>query len=185
MRMLSLLLTEQKNSLAKEYRLRFINIILVFIICAVVVWGGLMLPSYFAISVEKRSLANRAEQAVNIQLLEDKEVLEESSKILMEQLEVFAIDTHEVPTDIVAAITKHQSAAIAVESIELLDLGTAEEMITVRGSSRTREGLRAFTDALSAGGFFENVSLPLSNFVKETDIPFTLELHIISHSHDA
>lgn len=181
--MLSLLLKEQKHDLKKEYRFRFVNVFLGFILVSTIVWTISLIPSYVFVSAEKDTLADRASVVSNSQLLEDKQMLTELSQELDRRLQIFDIDSAKKPTDIIGVITASQSNNISINSIEINSLGADEEGVLVRGIANDRESLSQFTKNLSVTGFFEPVELPLSNFVKEAQIPFNINL-MIAYSDD-
>jgi uncharacterized protein (UPF0210 family) len=53
---------------------------------------------------------------------------------------------------------------------------TAGKKISIYGTASSRERLLLFRQALEDNPFFQNVNLPISNFVKGADISFSLTL---------
>ena len=56
------------------------------------------------------------------------------------------------------------------------DESTGAKLVTISGIAPSREELLSFRQALEENSSFKNIDLPVSNFVKETNIQFTLTL---------
>lgn len=178
--MLTLLLETQKKDLKKEYMLRLFIVLLCSGILISVIWIFALLPSYILSNTESQVLSERAQVALASELAEDKRSLFNQSVKFNNKLALFkTIESYYQPTDIIYAITQDQAIGISLSNIDLSDMETETPLVGITGVASTREGLKEFTKMLSEQEMFEPFELPLSSFVKEKDIPFTINLKLI------
>lgn len=182
--MLSLLLTKQKKDLKKEYTLRFVNVLLTFILISSVAWIIFLFPSYIIVYSELGELEKQSQEADSVGLAEHKSELEEKVKGLNQILTLFDMEDKVLSTEIIREITNAQTTGVSINVFNLGGLGTEREIINIQGSAANREALKSFSIALSNSKLFEEVELPLSSFVKESDIPFSISLYIQEEDND-
>lgn len=177
--MLSLLLQTQKKELKKEYSLRLFTIFTLCILFITIVWIIAIFPSYVLLSSEKEILSERAGIALASEIAEDKRLLLNRFEELDNKMKLFSfVDGYYQPTDIINAITYDQSSAISLFSINLGGLKTEDPSVSINGIATTRESLQEFIAILNSQSIFEKFELPLSDFVKDKDIPFNISLKL-------
>lgn len=62
--------------------------------------------------------------------------------------------------------------------IKFTSLSVSENKISLSGLTASREALLAFKDSLSQSPYFDKINMPLSNFLKQTDINFSVSFEI-------
>ena len=72
---------------------------------------------------------------------------------------------------ILDAIVEHGVAGIAVETITVTETGA----ISITGRAATRKALIDFEEKFKASEYMENISSPLSNIIRESNISFTMQ----------
>lgn len=79
-------------------------------------------------------------------------------------------------SDIALALRKREETpGVRILGVSYEKRGT-EEMISLNGEADSRSSLRAFQKALEGEYRFGKISIPVSNFVKERNIPFTITI---------
>ena len=138
-----------------------------------------LFPSYF-ISKIKVDLINTKLQAQSnevapvpdkqtVQIIDD---LDKKLKIVENaQTKTF------LPTEmVIKAVIANKMPEIKIDQIDYEDNADGGKKITIGGTAPSREMLLLFRQALEDDKEFKNVDLPISNFVKGSDIKFSLTL---------
>lgn len=177
--MINLLSNEARKKVRALYRLRLLAVVLVvfFYVCLVSI--GLLVPSFLLMqgksvslseslnAAQNRPISREADEAVNNVLALNKLINKLSSvpklPLMGETLDKLFEDKIE---------------GISFESIDY----TNQKVITIAGRASTREILLAFTRKLNQDSYFSNVSSPISNLIKSTDINFQITLEHNSSS---
>lgn len=79
-------------------------------------------------------------------------------------------------SEIIERIIKVKSGEISIESFAF-NLGRLE----IKGSSASRSGLINFVDNLKKQDIFSSIESPLSNFLKEKDIDFSINIKLAGY----
>lgn len=176
--MLNLLPKEQKNVLRKEYTNRLVVVWLGAIIAVLVISLVLLAPSYFLTKVRANEATAELENA--------KQIL--AAKLPPSDV-VSAVQSAVRSADALRPLTKPQSvfelikifeikpAGVTLSSIsfdEATDLGPAK--MIVQGRAADREKLTMFSRSLESRVEFASVDVPVSNFVREKDIYFSMTI---------
>jgi len=178
--MLNVLPQQQKNILRKEYSMRRMAAILGLIVCALLISLVLLTPSYFSFHIrsgQARTELEQTKQALDTDL----------------QSDAFTADLNEAirhVADLRPLVEPHsaynlvrifESKPSSIKIFEISFRGATDERsaeISVRGKATDRESLKAFGRSLEGRVEFESVDLPVSNFVKESDIDFLMSVKI-------
>ena len=138
-----------------------------------------ILPSYFITSVEGRSaqakLKLQEEKSVSLSdqnALETVEDLKRKLKLIRNAEKNKFIFSEKVINEIVL----EKVSNIKITEILYENKGESGGMIKVAGSASSREALISFRHALEDNSNFSKVDLPVSNFIKGSNIKFYLSL---------
>lgn len=177
--MLNLLPLQEKKKTLTEYRLRFFAFA-VFTLGALIVANlALLTPSYLLAvskydSISADLAARQAKQGIGGQA----KTIDGQVRAVNKKIALFSSDgsTKRVsPADVNAKIIEIKSAAIKIQSFSY-DASGPQERIVVSGLADDRDSLAAFVDALKKEGTFSSVDLPVSSYVKSTNIDFSIAL---------
>ncbi len=179
---MNLLLEQDKQDIKKGLKNRFIIVLLGAISCAFIIGIITLLPAYF-ISEAKLSTNNNGN---NIE--QDKEIIsadksleipkEISSKMDLINSSINRKSTSEYIKDITALLPDN----LSVDSIVFLDEQSFQDLrglqIDVSGVALNREVLLKFINSLKESGDFYSVFVPVSDFTKNTDVTFNINLFV-------
>ena len=84
------------------------------------------------------------------------------------------VATTTAPTAVIREALRQKPASVSVDQFAYV--AGSPGTLTIGGSSKTREGLRAYRDALSADTFFTSVSVPVGDLIGEDDQRFAIIL---------
>lgn len=73
----------------------------------------------------------------------------------------------------------NKSKPISIDDVSYIDTNEKNAVLTINGSSATREALLSFVKNLQTSGAFSAVDLPISNYAKDKDLDFSIKLTIL------
>lgn len=179
---MNLLLEQDKQDIKKGLKNRFIIVLLGAVSCAFIIGIILLLPAYF-ISDAKLSTndipKNLAENAETNSADKSLDIPNEiSTKI---DLINSNINSKNI-SDYIKDITKLLPENLKINSIVFLDEQTFQNVkglqINVSGISSDREVLLSFVKALKESNNFSSVFVPVSDFTKNTDVTFNINIFV-------
>lgn len=177
--MINLLPQEEKKKILTEYRFR-LGIVAVFAVAALVLASLVLLaPSYFlavskykSISVELAALESKQGQGVR-----DKDIntqINTINKKINMFLKGVAVDTTASSTmQVILSILRTKGDAIKIQGVTY-DIGTGQGRFVVVGTALNRDGLSQFVESLKKEPTFAKVEIPISSYVKSSDIDFSI-----------
>lgn len=178
--MLNIFSTEEKKKVLTEYRLR-LAVVSIFAVGALVLSSLVLLAPSYLLAVAKHNDADRElvvleekggareqEREINIQIRDI------NSKI---SLLANGNDGRLSPPQIILDIIEIKGDTIKIEQFAY-DANTTQERITLSGTALDRSSLALFVEALKKNPLFTDVSLPISSYVKSSDINFTAVIEI-------
>ncbi|OGI95451.1 hypothetical protein A2917_02740 [Candidatus Nomurabacteria bacterium RIFCSPLOWO2_01_FULL_42_17] len=184
--MINLIPKEEKDALAKGFYFRLAVLFLAMLSTSLLVAFVAILPSYFLSSAKKTITSEKLEaqkaepvpvpdQATlaAIKDLSDKLTLiekNESNKFFISERVINAIILKKSPS------IKITSIAYENDPLKTLEGNKTGKKISIQGSAPSREALLLFRRALEDDSNFQSVDLPISNFVKGSNIQFYLTL---------
>lgn len=181
--MANLLLPESQEKIRQEYRLRR-AVIIFFLLAIVIVFAGVLLaPSLLLSSIKAK------ESEMRLALLRGGQTqnVEEEMKTIISRTNANAalLEGDASPMPVIGGLTLYllntKPEDIAITGL-LYEKGknNALDKVSLRGIAANREALLAYVTSLETNGYFAEAILPVSHFVQEKDILFTISLTIKS-----
>ncbi|MDP2676325.1 MAG: hypothetical protein Q8O83_01420 [bacterium] len=181
--MINLLPEKAKHGLREERFARFL------IVCGVtvslIVSGGMFLLwiPWITLVLQEHELEKQLRVAQQSPLLMHVEEIEGRLSLLNDRLDAYERNQDEIliASRSIDAVRAHVGGGISLLFFSYTrshGAGSAPQF-SIEGVARDRGALVAFSDALDAEPMIENVRSPISNFLKESNIVFTLTFEII------
>lgn len=177
--MINLIPKEERKKITIDFYSRiailfFLTTGLVFILAAVVI-----VPSYFFSSL-KNSIADiklntQKEEPVSLPDQQSLAIIKDLNHKL-EVIESSKNNKFSVSKNVVNAILSKRIFDIKITNISYNNDATKGKTINIQGNAPSRGILLLFRKELEDSADFKQVDLPISNFVKESDIQFSLSL---------
>lgn len=175
--MLNILSTTEKKKVLLEYRLR-LAVVAVFSTAVVALASLILLTPSFLLAVTKYNTAEK-----QLAVLEEKyggtakekdlgaQIRDINSKILL--LTSGGATERLSPPQAVLNILKLKGSAIKIQGLTY-DATATQERVVLVGVARDRDALAAFVETLKKDSTFTTITLPISSYVKSTNIDFSL-----------
>lgn len=174
--MINLVPTNGLKTIRKEYWIRVVSVWLVLLGLVCIVGIVLLLPSYIRLTMQINDI-NAASNTLNESAISfdvsAAELIEANNQAQLLTRESDAPDFSEY----IAAAESVAGSGIAVDSFVLLT-ASPSTLFTVTGEAATRQDLELFRDQLEASPEFLAVRLPISNFISDRDITFSMDITI-------
>ena len=177
--MINLIPNEEKKKMVKAFYYRLAVLLLAVLgTCAFIAFVSI-LPAYFA-SVTKNKLAESKLQAEKSEeaLLPDEGTLKvvDDLKEKLNLIENRNKDKFIVSKKVVNSVILKKMESIKIDHISYENDPVASRKVSIQGNAPSREVLLMFRLALEEDGSFKDIDLPISNFVKGSNIKFNLTL---------
>lgn len=177
--MINVLPQEQKRVLKKEYFIRLLSTYFFLITILALVSTALLLPTY-TLSKSKESLLenelikfDKDNPDLSTDELE-KVILDINSKLAL--LDSMGSES-EVSHGVIDRFLKIEKKDISIDKIFYI-YGEEKSTLEIVGLAKNRASLNNFKTALEDSGLYENIDLPISNFVKPNDIDFNIKFDL-------
>ena len=177
--MINLIPNQEKKKMVKSFYYRFVVLCLVMLCLCVALGILLLLPAYL-FSSSKNNVAN---QKLDHQKNAEMPLLDQETSDLIKntKIKLDVIDKAEskkfVFSDIlVKNIISKKNSNIKITQITYDNTANGGKKISIGGVASSRDILLSFRRSLEADATFKSVDLPISNFVKDSDIQFYLSL---------
>jgi len=177
--MINLIPNEEKKRMVKDFYLRFVTMFFVMLSVSVLIASALILPSYFFSLIGKETIDTK------LKLQENEAIPAPDQNTLMiikdlekklSLIENNAKDKYIFSTKVINEITLKKIPNIKITEISYQNSLQTGKKISISGRASSREILLAFRRALEDNAAFSKVNLPISNFVKGSNIRFYLTL---------
>lgn len=177
--MINLIPNEEKKKMSRDFYLRLATLSFVMLSVSLLVASIAILPSYFLSSAEKNFIDQ------NIQLQENKNVSLSDQNALMAVrdlknklalVEKAEKNKSDFSQKIINEILLKKIQNIKITEIVYKNNSQNDRKINVSGRASSRETLISFRRILEDNPAFSKVDLPISNFVKGSNIKFYLSL---------
>ena len=179
--MFNLLLESEKKTLQTEYKLRLVISVFTAIALLALTSILLLLPPY-TLSVSKENLAEKklSELRVENAKKQDSKLLATIKDADRKISLLAAAPTQELQSKILGEVLKEKTDSIKIKNLLYARAsgdGTGNGFtIKISGIARDRVSLLEFSRRLTGNSRFARVNLPVSNFAKDEDISFTIEI---------
>jgi hypothetical protein len=177
--MINLIPNQEKKRKVKDFYFRLGVVFLAILGFCIFIATLAILPSYFLSSVKK----NLANERLEAQKNEPVPVVDQDSLKIMEELnwKLNLIESSEknkylVSEKIINEIILQKMSDIKINRINYEDNLASGKEINIHGIAPSRERLLLFRRALEDDVAFKKVDLPISNFIKGSNIEFYLSL---------
>ncbi len=177
--MINLIPNQEKKKMAMDFYYR-LAVLSVLMLCAVVFVAVLaLLPAYLL----SNSKSNIALQRLELQKAETapffneetREIIKETNKKL-DIIETAQSNKFSVSEKVINAILKEKISGIKIAQIAYENNTIEGKKIRISGTAPSRDVLLLFRKTLESSEAFKNVDLPISNFVKGSNIEFYISL---------
>lgn len=177
--MINLIPNQEKKKKVKDFYFRLV-VVTFFVLSFCVLTGAVaLLPAYFISLVNK----NLASTKLEMQNKEPVPLVDQGALATMEDLDskLVLIDSSEknkylISQKVINEIILQKIPDIKINQISYENSLSSGKKISVRGVAGSREKLLLFRRALEDSIAFKKVDLPISNFIKGSNIEFSLNL---------
>jgi Tfp pilus assembly protein PilN len=177
--MTNLLPQTQQAVIKKEYSYRRAIVMLFALVATVLVSTGFLIPSFVLSNVKLSNIADEAQRAravsevQNTQNTSGATLKDVKGKLVLLKPEA----TEHSVQSVIDLITKDKSADIRLQNIAY-SRGSdgAPGKITLNGLAKNRDSITKFASKMQSNAIFKNVDLPVSNFAKDKDIAFSMQI---------
>jgi len=174
--MFTFLPQKQRQSVTKEYKKRLLLIYVALVTFAGVAWIVSLIPSYILVTAKlDEAIIQKGTPVSGI----DVNKISNTEKELLNAQGELAILTpfiSQKPLSLVIAKLFYRiPLGVTLTSIAL-NRGEEKGNVVVSGIATTRDTLVSFSKALEGEAFFKKVELPVSNFTKGRDVPFSISI---------
>jgi hypothetical protein len=178
--MINLIPNEEKKKIRRDFHFRFITVSFIMISICILVAVISILPSYFISNLRKNLANSKLEAQKNEQIppLDQKamnEIDELRKKIIL--IENSGKNQFSVTEEIFKRIISKKMSDININQIHYeVDPISKNKKMSINGIAPSRERLLLFRQTLEEDPYFTQVDLPISNFIKGSNIRFYLSL---------
>ena len=176
--MINLIPKEEKKKMVLDFYSRLVVLLFVALDFCILVAFLSLLPSYFISTVKDDFLDTKLELQKEEDIARGQQSLVRVKEVneKLDILEGAAKNQFLLSAKVVNAILLKKRSDIKISRIFYEDNQTQGKKITLTGTAPSREILLLFSRALSDDSTFKSVNLPVSNFVKGSNIQFSLTL---------
>ncbi len=177
--MLNLIPKEEKKKIIKGFYYRLVVLFFITIGFITLIAVVLILPSHFLSSVKNNIITAKLEEQKRKPMpLPDQETLAviKDLNAKLSLIEQEANDDFTVSKNAISAIILKKIPSVKITSFTYDNSASVNGKIGIEGTAPSREVLLLFRKALENDANFEQVDLPISNFIKGQNIQFYLSL---------
>ncbi len=177
--MINLIPNQEKKKKIRYFYYRLLVLFLVMIGFSFFVASLALLPAYFLSSSKNNIIAEKlnAQKNQTVPLLDEGiEIVVKDINAKLSLLESAEKNKFLVSEKVFNAVFAKKTSDIKITQISYENNQTKDKKIIIRGTAPSRESLLSFRRALEESKSFKTVDLPISNFIKGSDIQFYLSL---------
>lgn len=174
--MFNLLPPSDIQFLKTEHMLRRAAVILGFLFVSTVFALLFLMPSYVISYYRLNSLGKLIESFKGNAETKELKNLNDTVTVANRKIASLSAEEERKVTTVLFAVSRGRTPDIKVSSFLVQKNGTGKTAVSIKGRATTREGLLAFANRFKSDPAFETVDLPISNFAKEADIDFSMNL---------
>jgi len=175
--MLNFLQQKNKKQIIFEYLLRVSIYLLLFIFVSTIILISFFIPSFFFTKYKNDTVTSQL-----LSIKQKNSNLSEDPIVFIKKINNLApvLSNNVSPltySDIVSKIVSLKNNDIKILSITITkETNTGGKRIILGGVANTRDSLTLFNKDLESDGFFNQVTFPVSNFIKSLDAEFSATL---------
>jgi hypothetical protein len=175
--MFKLILENDEKELRQEYLSRFILAVSFCVIIGVIVFMIVFLiPAYFEIVFKNKEIYSREESIKNSNLVKKRTEMEYLAKSLQSRVDALQRNNPEA-YKMFNILDETKDPNITINSVIFNEKEDGGYTVSVRGIAQNRLSLLNYSEKLKEKkDYIEFVEVPDSNFVKESQIPFIINL---------
>ncbi len=177
--MINLIPKEEKKENAKVFYGRLLILFLFMLGLSIFIGFVSLLPAYFISSAKYTDTNQKLETQKNEPLPSPSEealAIVESLNLKLKLVENIQDNQFVVSKRIIDAVISNKMPDIKITDIAYVNDPSNGKKVNIEGTAPSREILLSFRLALEKDQSFKQVDLPISNFVKGSDIQFSLSL---------
>jgi hypothetical protein len=177
--MINLIPNQEKKRKVKDFYFRLAAVFITTLGFCAAVGAAALLPAYFLSAAELKVARDKLLAQQNEPPTEADQNLSALSSDLdrkLDRVEAAEKNKYSITRSIVNQIISRKMSDIKIIKFTYEKDGAGERKITVLGKAPSRERLLLFRRALEDDVTFKKVELPISNFVKGSNIEFSLTL---------
>lgn len=177
--MINILPKEEKKKIRTEYRLRLATIVMFAIMVLILTNLVLLVPSYLLVVSKYNSISGRlADQELKQGSGLQQKGIDAQVQAANKNISLFLssnTNSRLSAPNVISEIIHLKGSTIKIGEFYYDATGPLERF-TIAGVAADRDGLAQFVDALKGDATFSDVSLPVSSYVKSTNIEFSIAL---------
>jgi len=174
--MINLLPKEEKEVVIKIKRVRFVTLACIFLFYTTIVASIALFPAYLLSLEKEKELVQVYEKLQSEESTKETNSLNAVVKDINTKLSVLPNDkSKEFSKEFFDAIISRKGSLVSVDGLSYGKDSEGLNIGRVSGVAKTRSSLISFVDELKKVPEFVDVSVPISNLVKDRDIIFNFE----------
>lgn len=175
--MFNLLPESIRSDIKNEYKTRRLFVVLLFVISLQITLVIFVFPSWINLNSKISDSKNRVNQLDNSKILNTSTDVKPIIKNINTELGIIdkSLDYPKL-LPILDSILEQKSSSIKVSQFSYVSNSTSTAIINIKGVSATRESLVEFKRSLDGLKKFKGVNLPISNYAKDRDIEFSMDV---------
>jgi hypothetical protein len=177
--MINLIPNEEKKKKVKDFYFRLTVVFLTLLGVMMTMASVAILPAYFLSSVKKNLYNTKLEtEKKEVSIQEDEATLSAISdlKNKLSLIESSKTKKYLISEEVINQILLKKTSDIKISGISYDFDASKGKTIKISGTASSRERLLLFKRTLEDGGTYKKVDLPISSFVKGTNINFSIVL---------
>lgn len=179
--MINLIPSQEKKKIQKDFYLRFFILVFLVISFAVAISMVLLSPSLFYSSIQKNIVKDQIDNLKNnnvtgINPEYAKTIQDVNDKL--KKVNDFRGYKFLISENIINEVIKSKTSGIRITEINYSFDENKGKVLQLRGDALTRENLLFYKNSLEKNPNFKSIDLPISNFIKPTNLQFNLMINL-------
>lgn len=180
--MANLITEKQKKAIKIDYIVRIFSLSLLIPTSLLGIFLlSYIIPYYFSVRNQEVKVVEQFQSAISVENKEN--VGESASRIVnqtIDQMKVVELynKNNIIPSNYFQKIIENKNDAISINKISFSVIKPGQGQFLVSGISRNRDGLVLFIEDLKNKAMFTSVESPVSDFAKDSDISFALNINM-------
>jgi ABC-type phosphate transport system substrate-binding protein len=168
-----------KEKIKAEYRIRYITLVLLLVLCLQVSFLVFLLPSWITSVYKERDATVQLENIRQSPLAKGASpiasiITDTNKKLVL----INSILQYPEVTPIVQSILANKTSPVRLNEFLYTSKTASTSAFLIGGVSSTREGLVSFVKNLEKSGEFKTVYLPVSQLAKDKNLDFSITLGV-------